>query len=153
MWSFVLLPFELSHCNTRNILLCLSHAQNMEMVRDEYVLGFGFKSCDIPIYWWTWMLSFLLNQIWIRIDDFLLKFFATLRSVLGQQDTVLIRISQIHWHVLLCLVKCWALSLTSKTSLLHSLSCHQTYRIGWTFIDLSLFLTHHCFTLRILKNI
>ena len=36
-----------------------SHAQNMKMTRDEHVLG--FKSCDISIYWWLWMLSFLLK--------------------------------------------------------------------------------------------
>jgi len=39
------------------------------------------------------MLSFLLNEIWIGIDDFLLKFFATFGSVLGLQVTVLIRVS------------------------------------------------------------
>jgi len=42
------------------------------------------------------MLTFLLNQIWIGIDDFLLNFFATFCSVLGLQVTVLIRVSQIH---------------------------------------------------------
>jgi len=34
------------------------------------------------------MLSFLLKQIWIGIDDFLLNFFATFASVLGLQITV-----------------------------------------------------------------
>jgi len=34
------------------------------------------------------MLSFLLKQIWIGIDDFLLNFFATFGSVLGLQITV-----------------------------------------------------------------
>jgi len=43
------------------------------------------------------MLSFLLNQIWIGIDDFLLNFYVTFDLVLGLQVTVLIRISQIHW--------------------------------------------------------
>ena len=35
----------------------------MAMWLEEHVgfLGFGFKSCDIPIYWWIWMLSFFLN--------------------------------------------------------------------------------------------
>jgi len=42
-----------------------------------------------------WMLSFLLNQIWIGIDDILLKFFATFGSVLELQFTVLTRVSQI----------------------------------------------------------
>jgi len=69
------------------------------------------------------------------IDYFLLNFFATFSSVLGLHITVLIRVSQIHWNCLLCLFKCWVLSLTSETSLLHWLSCHQTSRIGWTFID------------------
>jgi len=64
------------------------------MTGDEYVLGFGFKSCHIPIYL-DWMLSFLLNQIWIGIDDILLKFFATFGSVLELQFTVLTRVSQI----------------------------------------------------------
>jgi len=41
----------------------------------------GFKSCDISIYWWIWMLPFLLKQIQIGIDGFLLDFFATLGSV------------------------------------------------------------------------
>ena len=63
-----------------------SHAQNMKMTRDEHVLG--FKSCEISIYWWIWMLSFFLKQIWIGIDYFLLKFFATFGSVLGLQVTV-----------------------------------------------------------------
>ena len=52
-----------------------SHGQYMKMTRDEHVLG--YKSCDISIYWWIWMLSFLLKQIWIGIDYFLLNFFAT----------------------------------------------------------------------------
>jgi len=74
------------------------------------------------------MLSFLLNQIWIGIDYFLLKFFTTFGSVLRLQVTALIRVSQIIWDCLLCLFKCWALSLTSETCLLHCLSsCHQTY--------------------------
>ena len=34
------------------------------------------------------MLSFLLKQIWIGIDDFLLNFFATFNSILGLQITV-----------------------------------------------------------------
>jgi len=34
------------------------------------------------------MSAFLLNQIWIGIDDFLLNFFTTFGSVLGQQVTV-----------------------------------------------------------------
>jgi len=44
-------------------------SQSMKMTRDEHVLG--FKSCDISIYWWIWMLSFLLKEIWIGIDYFL----------------------------------------------------------------------------------
>jgi len=35
------------------------------------------------------MLSFLLKQIWIGIDDFLLYFFATFDSVLGLQFIVI----------------------------------------------------------------
>ena len=49
-----------------------SHAQYMKMTRDEHVLG--FKSCNISIYWWIWMSSFLLKQNWIGIDDYLLSF-------------------------------------------------------------------------------
>jgi len=41
------------------------------------------------------MLSFLLNRIWIEIDDILLYFFATFGSVLGLQGTLLTRLSQI----------------------------------------------------------
>ena len=103
------------------------------MTRDEHVLG--SVSCDFPIYLWIWMLSVLLNQIWIGIGDFLLIFFATFGSLLGLQVAVLIRVFQIHWDCLLCLFKYWALSLTSETSLCHCLSCHQTYRNGLTFID------------------
>jgi len=55
------------------------------MARDEHVLG--FKSCDILIYLWIWMLSFSLEQIWIGIDYFLLNFIATFGSVLGLQVT------------------------------------------------------------------
>jgi len=73
------------------------HAQYKKMTRDEHVLGFTFKSCQIPIYWWIWMLSVLLNQIWIGIDDFLLNVFTTFGPALGLQVTVLIRVSQIHW--------------------------------------------------------
>jgi len=47
--SFAHLPLELSDRNTRNILPCLLHAQYMKTTRDEHVLGFGLKSCDIPI--------------------------------------------------------------------------------------------------------
>jgi len=39
------------------------------------------------------MLSFLLNQVQIGIDDILLNFFATFCSVLGLQVSVLIRVS------------------------------------------------------------
>ena len=67
---------------------CLSYAQHMKMTRDEHVLGIGFKSFNISIYWWIWMLSFLVCQIWIWIDDLLLDFFATFGSVLGLQVTV-----------------------------------------------------------------
>jgi len=64
------------------------------MTRDEHVLG--SVSCDFPIYLWIWMLSVLLNQIWIGIGDFLLIFFATFGSLLGLQVAVLIRVFQIH---------------------------------------------------------
>jgi len=57
------------------------------------------------------MLSFLLYQIWIEIDDFVLSFFATFGLILGLQVTVLIRIFRIHWDCLWCLFECWALSL------------------------------------------
>jgi len=70
------------------IFPCLSHAQYVKMTRDEHALGFGFKSCDISTYWWMWMLSFLLNQIWIGIDYFLLNFIATFGSILGLQATI-----------------------------------------------------------------
>jgi len=61
-----------------------SHAQYMKMTRDEHVLG----SCNISIYWRIWMLLFLLQQIWMGIDYFLLNFFATSASVLGLHITV-----------------------------------------------------------------
>ena len=66
------------HCKRRDVvatsLLALHWKSGFRMPntwkwRDEYVLG--FKSCNISIYWWIWMLSFLLKQIWIGIDDFL----------------------------------------------------------------------------------
>jgi len=69
------------------------------------------------------------------IDDFRFNFFTTFGWILGLQVTVLIRVYQIHWDCLSCRFKCWALSLTSEYRLLHCLSCHQPYRIGWTFID------------------
>ena len=47
----------------------------------------GFKSCDIWIYWWIWMLSFLFEQISIGIGYFLLNFIATFGSVLRLQVT------------------------------------------------------------------
>jgi len=105
----------------------------MKMTRNEHVVG--FKSCSIPIYWSIWMLSFLLNQIWIWIYDFLLNFFAIFCSVLALQFTVTMKVSQIHWDCLSCLFQCWALSLTTETGLLDCLSGHQTYRFGWSFID------------------
>jgi len=42
------------------------------------------------------MLSFLLNQIWIGIDDIRLDFFSTFASVLGLYVMISIRVSQIH---------------------------------------------------------
>jgi len=42
------------------------------------------------------MLSFLLNQLWIGSDYFLLNFFVTTDSVWGLQVTVLIRVFQIY---------------------------------------------------------
>jgi len=56
----------------------------MKMTRDEHVLGFKF--CDISIYWWIWMLSFLLEQIWIGMDYFVLNFISNFGTVLGLQD-------------------------------------------------------------------
>jgi len=44
---------------------------------------FGFKSCSILAFLCIWMLSFLLNQIWIGIHDILLNFFAILDSYWG----------------------------------------------------------------------
>jgi len=41
------------------------------------------------------MLSFLLIQIWIGIDDIRLNLFATFGSIFGLQVTVLIRVFQI----------------------------------------------------------
>jgi len=46
-----------------------------------------------------------------------------------------------------------ALSMTTETSLLYCVSCHQNYRIGLTFIDPVPFLDTSCYTLRILNNI
>jgi len=63
-----------------------SYAKYMKMTRDERV--FGFKSCDVSIYRWIWMLSFFLKHNWIGIDYFLLNFFATFASGLGLQITV-----------------------------------------------------------------
>jgi len=57
----------------------------MKIVRDEHVLG--FKSCDISIHWWIWILSFLLERIWIGTDYFRLNFIATFGSILGLQVT------------------------------------------------------------------
>jgi len=74
--------------NTRNILPSLLHAQYIKMTRYDPLLGFGFTSCDISIYWWIWVLSFLLKQICIGIYDILLNFFVTFASVLGVQVTV-----------------------------------------------------------------
>jgi len=56
-----------------------SHVQYMKRTRDEHVLR--FKSCEISIYWWIWMLLFLLKQTWIGIDYFPLNFFATFGSL------------------------------------------------------------------------
>ena len=63
-----------------------AYAQYMKRTRHEH--EFVFKSCDIWIHWWIWMLSFLLKQNWIGIDYFLLNFFATFASVLRLQITV-----------------------------------------------------------------
>jgi len=43
--------------------------------------------------------------------------------------------------------------MTSETSLLYCASCHQSYRIGLTFIDPISIFTQHCYTPRILNNI
>ena len=58
------------------------------MIRDEHVLEFVLKSCGILVFWWIWILSFLLNQIWIGIDNILLNFFTTFGSVLELQVTL-----------------------------------------------------------------
>jgi len=47
----------------------------------------GLKSCDISVYCWIWMLSFLLKHNGIGNDYFLLNF-VTFVSVLGVQITV-----------------------------------------------------------------
>jgi len=69
-------------CIESVIFICSIHANN----HSEHV--FVFKSCNISIHWWIWMLSFLLKQNWLGIDYFLLKFFATFASVLRLQITV-----------------------------------------------------------------
>ena len=68
------------HCKNEGMLLepfswrCIESvvfiytAQYMKMTRHEHV--FVFKSCDISIHWWIWMLSFLLKQSLIGIDYF-----------------------------------------------------------------------------------
>jgi len=88
------MPLEHFGHNIRQVLPCLLHAQCIKMTREEHALG--FKSCNIPICRWIWILSFLLNQDWIGIDYFLLNVFANFSSILGLQVTVLIRVSQIH---------------------------------------------------------
>jgi len=91
-WSFAHLPLEIFDGNTRNILLVFRMPNTyMKMTRDEHVLG--FESCDISISWRTWMISFLLNKIWIGIHYFFLNFFATLGLVLGLPVTVRLQVN------------------------------------------------------------
>jgi len=112
---------------------------NMYLVLDlnlatfQYTGGFGFN-------------HFCLTRI--GIDDTLLNFFVAFGAVLGVQVTLFIRVSQICWDCLFNVFKCWALSVTSETSLLHVLSFKLTELIGYSLIQ-SLFLSPHCYTLRI----
>jgi len=48
--------------------------------------------------------------------------------------------SQIRRDCTLCLLKCWAFTFTSETSLLSYSPCHQSNRIGPTFIDTTLWI-------------
>jgi len=34
------------------------------------LLWFGFKSCDVPIYWWIWVLSFFLSRFGLELMIF-----------------------------------------------------------------------------------
>jgi len=67
--------------------------------------------------------------------------------------TELIRVSQIRWACLLCLFKCWALSMTNERSRLYSISCHQSYMNGFTFIDPIPFLDSSLLYQTYIKNI
>jgi len=140
-------PFAFSHFHKSSptllqeicfLVFCMPNEWN------EHVLVFWCKSCGILVFWWIWMLSFLLNQIWIGIDDILLNFFTTFGSVLGLQVTALIRGSEIRWDCLFCLCKCWALSMTNETSLRYCVSLssklqncldiHWSNRFSWLII-------------------
>jgi len=57
------------------------------MVRDEHGLEFGFKSCRILVFRWIWILEFLVKQIWVGIDKFVLNF-ATFDSFSGSRITI-----------------------------------------------------------------
>jgi len=69
-----------------------SYGQYMKMTSDEHVLRFNlatFQYTDgFRCYGILERNSFLLKQIWIGNDDFLLNFFATLGSILRLRITI-----------------------------------------------------------------
>ena len=106
---------------------------NMYLVLDLNLATFQYID-------WFGCYHFCLTRFGLELMIFFSTSSQLFESVLGLQVIVLIRVSQICLDCLLCLFKCWALSMTCETSVLHCLSCRQTYRIGWTFIDPILFL-------------
>jgi len=112
------------------------------MIRDEYGQGFRFTLCVILVFWLIWILSFLLNRIWIGCGfyNLVLNFSTTFGSVLGLYVTVFKSlVSEFHrdCRPTLCLFKCWPLTTTSDTtSLLSYVSCQQSYGIGLLWLSL-----------------
>jgi len=68
-WVWFIVKTRGYYCNLSvgfALKVWFSHAKYMKMTRDEHVLG--FKSCEISLDWWIWLLAFLLKHIWIGID-------------------------------------------------------------------------------------
>ena len=142
--SILLLSFALSHFNKTSWILLQENTSWCftcpKITRDEHGPGFGSKSCRILVFCRISIIYFQFNQIWMGFDNILLNFFTTFGSVLGLQLTLLNGLVQ--WSVsnLLRLHRpivfvCWAMSMTSETSVLFYISCHQSYTNSLTFID------------------
>jgi len=118
----------------------------------QHVLAytFGFESCSILAFLYIWMLSFLLNQIWIGIYDiFWISSQFFIHTGACRLSYCIDKNFSNSLQLFIMFFECWALTMTSKkvSSVVHP---HHVIRVTQLLehqLIQFLLLTHHCYSL------